>query len=155
MVVTIRMLAAVLFGTFLMQPAHATEHVLDLETAKDHTRPLLIFAPALHDPQWKRQCAALSNEALITRDVVVALVVQDSSYAHCGHLNSTAQAHIAHASAVRQRFLPDSRAFTVILVGKDGEEKLRSSKPISLQLLIDTIDAMPLRQSEMNAKRSH
>ena len=39
--------------------------------------------------------------------------------------------------------------FTVILVGKDGGDKLKSLKPLTLQKLYDTIDAMPMRQSEM------
>lgn len=39
--------------------------------------------------------------------------------------------------------------FTVILVGKDGGDKLKSSTPVSLTKLYDTIDAMPMRQSEM------
>lgn len=40
-------------------------------------------------------------------------------------------------------------AFTIILIGKDGGEKLRSSKPLSLAKLFGTIDAMPMRQEEM------
>ena len=39
--------------------------------------------------------------------------------------------------------------FTVILVGKDGGDKMRTSKPIVLQKLYSTIDAMPMRKSEM------
>ena len=39
--------------------------------------------------------------------------------------------------------------FTVILVGKDGGDKLRSTKPLSLKTIFYTIDAMPMRQSEM------
>jgi hypothetical protein len=39
--------------------------------------------------------------------------------------------------------------FTVILVGKDGSDKLRETKPLTLTKLYGTIDAMPMRQSEM------
>ena len=39
--------------------------------------------------------------------------------------------------------------FTIILVGKDGGDKLRSTSPLTLQKLYSTIDAMPMRQSEM------
>lgn len=39
--------------------------------------------------------------------------------------------------------------FTVILVGKDGSDKLRETKPLTLTKLYSTIDAMPMRQSEM------
>ena len=40
-------------------------------------------------------------------------------------------------------------AFTAVLVGKDSGDKLISTKPIMLQKLYDTIDAMPMRRSEM------
>ncbi|QJD98052.1 DUF4174 domain-containing protein [Mucilaginibacter robiniae] len=39
--------------------------------------------------------------------------------------------------------------FTFLLIGKDGGEKLRSTKPIALAKLFGTIDAMPMRQDEM------
>ena len=41
--------------------------------------------------------------------------------------------------------------FSVILVGKDGGEKLRRSDPISREDLFGTIDAMPMRQREMKS----
>ena len=40
-------------------------------------------------------------------------------------------------------------AFTVISVGKDGDNKLKETKPLTLTKLYSTIDAMPMRQSEM------
>jgi len=39
--------------------------------------------------------------------------------------------------------------FTVILVGKDGGDKLRVTSPISLKRLFSTIDEMPMRRTEM------
>jgi len=36
----------------------------------------------------------------------------------------------------------------VVLIGKDGGEKLRSAQPITAERLFATIDAMPMRQSE-------
>lgn len=41
----------------------------------------------------------------------------------------------------------------VILIGKDGGAKLRSEKPLSMAKLQETIDAMPMRQDEMNGKK--
>ena len=40
-------------------------------------------------------------------------------------------------------------AFTAVLVGKDGGDKVTSTEPITLQKLYGTIDAMPMRRSEM------
>ncbi len=42
--------------------------------------------------------------------------------------------------------------FTIILIGKDGTEKLRQSEPISAEKLFSIIDAMPMRQREINEK---
>ena len=54
----------------------------------------------------------------------------------------------AEATDARKRFNIGPDSFTVILIGKDGGEKLRSSDPIPAQKLLDTIDAMPMRQQE-------
>lgn len=43
-------------------------------------------------------------------------------------------------------------AFTFILVGRDGGEKLRSSEVVSAEKLFGLIDAMPMRKDEMRRK---
>ncbi len=48
-----------------------------------------------------------------------------------------------------RKYKADSNGFTVLLIGKDGGEKLRSHKPVSFEQLRDTIDAMPMRQREV------
>ena len=42
--------------------------------------------------------------------------------------------------------------FTVVLIGKDGTEKLRRTAPLSPDELFDTIDAMPMRQREQRGQ---
>lgn len=44
-----------------------------------------------------------------------------------------------------------SEPFTLILVGKDGTEKLRSHKAVEVETLFETIDAMPMRIREMKS----
>lgn len=43
-----------------------------------------------------------------------------------------------------------SEAFTFILVGRDGGEKLRSTEVVKVSKLFGLIDAMPMRRREMN-----
>lgn len=43
--------------------------------------------------------------------------------------------------------------FALILIGKDGSEKARWLTPIDPQSIIDLIDSMPMRQSEMRRQR--
>jgi hypothetical protein len=50
------------------------------------------------------------------------------------------------AATIRRKYrLPAT--FTAILIGKDGGEKLRSSKPFPAAVLEQTIDAMPMRRA--------
>jgi hypothetical protein len=54
---------------------------------------------------------------------------------------------------LQDRFEIDPAAFTAILVGKDGGEKLRSDRPVSLSELYGLIDQMPMRRREMRQQR--
>ena len=49
----------------------------------------------------------------------------------------------------RKRFHVKPGQFTVVLIGKDGGEKMRSNQPIPWDKLQATIDAMPMRQDEV------
>jgi hypothetical protein len=42
-----------------------------------------------------------------------------------------------------------AKAFLVVLIGKDGKEKLRSGVPMPPQELFAIVDAMPMRRAEM------
>ncbi len=48
-----------------------------------------------------------------------------------------------------KKYKASTQNFTFILLGKDGGEKIRSYKPVNLEKLYRTIDAMPMRQAEM------
>jgi hypothetical protein len=52
-------------------------------------------------------------------------------------------------SSRQGRITDRPRAFTFLLFGKDGGEKLRKYEPIEIELLFSTIDAMPMRIREM------
>ncbi|MEO1459849.1 MAG: DUF4174 domain-containing protein [Pseudomonadota bacterium] len=102
-----------------------------LEAYRWSARPILVFAEP-EDPRLDAQLDALdrARAALAERDNVVIV-------------------DTAERSALRRRFAP--AGFTVILVGKDGGEKLRRRrvvKPAELNALIDT---MPMRQNEMRS----
>ena len=53
------------------------------------------------------------------------------------------------ARQLRQRFAPESSRLTVILVGKDGQEKKRWNRLVQPDEIFPVIDAMPMRQREM------
>lgn len=113
-------------------------------------RPLLIFAPKPDDPRLEIQVRTLTEHAAEAHDrdlVVLGLPYRNPS-------PTRAQLTSDDAEAARRRFHVAPEDFTVILLGKDGGEKLRSSKPFSMQQLNNTIDAMPMRKDEMRSSQS-
>jgi len=119
--------------------------VVTLAGLRDRARPLLIFAPRPDDPQLEIQLRRLQAgaAALAEREVVTVALPYRAPATTAAMLGD------AEAEAARQRFGVTPGDFLVVLLGKDGEEKLRSSHPLSLERLERTIDAMPMRQEEM------
>lgn len=111
-------------------------------------RPVLIFAPRPDDPQLEIQVRTLQEHAAEAQDrdlAVIAVPYQSPS-------PSRLQLAPTDAEAARRQFHVAPGDFTVILIGKDGGEKLRSAKPLSMNHLMETIDAMPMRQDEVKAR---
>jgi hypothetical protein len=122
--------------------------VVTLASLRDRARPLLIFAPTPDDPQLKIQLRRLHQgaAAVADRDIVAIAIPWNNPSPTAATLTT------ADAVAARRRFHVAPSDFTVILLGKDGGEKLRSTKPLTLQKLSDTIDAMPMRQDEIRSR---
>ena len=111
------------------------------------SRPLLIFAPKPDDPQLGIQLRILNEHAAEAHDrqlIPVALPYHAPAA-------TVAQFTDVEAEALRRRFHIAPSDFMVVLIGKDGGPKLRSSKPLSMNKLNETIDAMPMRQEEIHA----
>ncbi len=122
--------------------------IVSLYELRHTSRPLLIFAPKPDDPQLEIQIRRLTQNASVLdgRDLVIIAVPFESP--------SPTEASLSpeEATEARRRFHIAPTDFTVILIGKDGSEKLRDTKPFTVAKLRDTIDAMPTRQDEI---RSH
>ena len=56
----------------------------------------------------------------------------------------------ATARELRTRFDVQENDFCVILVGKDGTEKMRSASPVEMEDIFKRIDSMPMRKREMD-----
>jgi hypothetical protein len=125
--------------------AQAPTGIVSLTTLRDSSRPLLIFAPKPDDPQLQIQLRRLRDNAAAVseRDIVVIAIPYESP------APTPATFTVEGAQSARLRFNVAPADFTVILIGKDGGEKLRSHKPLTIDQLNNTIDAMPMRQQEM------
>lgn len=107
----------------------------------------MLFAPAAENKLYQEQAALLEGvEAeLEDRDLVVFHVFEDSSYV--GEKSLTQN----EVAKLRNRFEVAENAFVFILIGKDGTLKRRAETVVSVANLFEQIDAMPMRQREMNA----
>lgn len=101
-------------------------------------RVLLIFAASGRDPGyvaqnrlWEREQAGFTDRALVTLPVFAA-------------------ARRSAPLAGKYGVIPGR--FTVVLVGKDGQEAFRTERPVAADEIYARIDAMPMRRAEMRAK---
>jgi hypothetical protein len=123
-----------------------------LRAMRNCYRPLLVFAPAMDDPQLMEQFNQLRAHALDlkSRDLLyVPIVPEGHNQPIPGSKIHTASLSEDELAAMRHHFKVEPAEFLVILVGKDGEEKLNSRTPVPVDQLKRLIDSMPMRQSEM------
>ena len=94
-------------------------------------RPLVVFADSPNDPNFIRQLQLLEQNAqdLIDRDV---LVITDTNP--------------AANSEIRLKLRP--RGFSLVLMDKDGQAKLRKPLPWDVREITHAIDKFPLRVQE-------
>lgn len=99
-------------------------------------RPVVVFADSPKDPRFVRQMENFSRRMadMKTRDVVLLTDTDPSA-----------------DGPLREALRPTG--FAMILIGKDGEIKLRAPHPMSVDALTRLIDRMPMRQQEIEERR--
>lgn len=120
----------------------AENNVIFVEVTKDTDlssyqwthRPIVVFANSPEDVNYTRQIKMLESglNQLLMRDVVVLTDTNPSE-----------------VSPLRELLRP--RGFALLLIGKDGQVKLRKPFPWSVRELSRAIDKMPMRRQELNA----
>lgn len=154
--ISILLLAMATLSASAQHPGADSPAPVTLRSMQDHIRPLLVFAPSA-TPLVIEQLQALTHSIpdLRDRDVLIVPLLLNEDHKPIGAVLTPAiigSMSAAEQAAARRRFHIQPNKFTVILIGKDGGEKLRSHTPISLDTLRSTIDAMPMRQEEMRSK---
>ncbi len=122
--------ARLLFVCFLASASLVSAQSLsDLRWQK---RVLVIYAPPGSEEKLAQQTQLLEARIadLRERDLVQIILRQPSDHAE-----------------LAPRF--PRKTFTVLLLGKDGGEKLRSSRIVQPDALFRLIDSMPMRRDEM------
>ena len=123
--------------------AQSNEDLLFVTASQDTTleqyewthRPLIIFANSENDVNFNRQISMLerNSDALRERDIIV---ITDTSPQTPSELRTTLR----------------PRGFSLVLVGKDGQVKLRKPFPWNVRELSRVIDKMPMRRQEMRER---
>lgn len=123
-------------------PAVAAE----LSDYRWNSRPLLVFAPTGSDPRLVETLSRIeaSRCDLVSRDMVIGLVVAEGTSTLDGHALSTDE-----SQRLANQYAIGEDAFSVLLIGKDGGQKLRVNQVPDLQAVYAVIDGMPMRSREM------
>ncbi len=108
----------------------------DLSEFRWKKRPVLVFADSEDDPAYIEQLELLGQraDALLERDVVVLTDTDPAA-----------------RSPLRLQMRP--RGFMLVLVGKDGGNKLRKPFPWDVREITRSIDKMPMREREIREQK--
>ena len=108
----------------------------DLSAYQWTHRPVVVFANSPEDVNYKRQIKMLERdiESLVDRDVIIFTDTKPST-----------------ATPLRDELRP--RGFALLLIGKDGQVKLRKPFPWSVRELSRAVDKMPMRRQELNSEK--
>jgi hypothetical protein len=142
------LLAAFLLG-LAAGPADARPKS-DLGQYQWKKRLLLVFAPSDHDAAYQKLNEQLQTSAkeLAERDLMVFHLLA----AEKGWVDETPISKDSVRSLYQEYGVRDE-TLTLVLIGKDGGEKMRQTPPFDLQAIFERIDAMPMRQREMQQRQ--
>lgn len=129
---------------FIMNAQQSDEFQLDDYQWKN--RLVLIFAPAENNRIYKEQIEELNSSAEGMRDrdlKVFHLFREGASFGDEKQLNNST------VDTLYNKFKVEPGNYLIILIGKDGTEKLRKSSLLKTEKLFALIDSMPMRQREM------
>ena len=113
------------------------------------SRLLLIFAPSARHSDYKKQMLAIKGETtgIADRDLVIVELLEKGR-----SLVGDVPIDPVSAALMRGNFCIDSGDFVVVLIGKDGTERMWSEWPVPAHELFSLIDTMPLRQRELEER---
>ena len=123
-----------------------TAQDVDLDDFRWKNRLIVISAPSSDDRWLQEQQGLLAgqDEGIAERDLRLIVLFEQGP----GRIDGSPLSEKS-VKEVKTRFGISMETFSVLLIGKDGGVKLRSSEPVSAERFYSLIDAMPMRQREM------
>lgn len=110
---------------------------------------LLVFAPSVDNHSYQQQMQLFDQHQNSFKDrdlVLIQVLATNKSYANGQLIDESSAANL------RNHFRVDKENFRVILVGKDGGVKRSDTTPVPATAIFEQIDAMPMRQQEMQER---
>lgn len=128
-----------------------SENSATMDRFQGKQRPLLIFAPDANDLRYVEQKSRIKDhaDAMTERDMVLLEVLGSGQSLDRGEPLDADQ-----AKALRTRYDLRPADFRIILVGKDGGEKVRWFEPVNADDIFAEVDKMPMRRDEMEAGKA-
>lgn len=123
---------------------------IDLEEYKWKNRLLVVFSPSEDYARYQDLEKQLRDQEreIIDRHLLVFHIFE-SGESRLG--NSSIDQQLA--AQLRNCFSAKPGEFIVVLIGKDGGEKLRRGTDVDIGEILALIDSMPMRQREMRERR--
>lgn len=109
-------------------------------------RVILLFAQNPKNPKYREMAAELaeSTEGVADRDLVIYHLFWERP-----GLVGDKGVPVEVAKQLQREHAVLEDAFTFILIGKDGSQKMRAEEAVPVKMVFDEIDSMPMRQREM------
>ena len=119
-----------------------------LERWRWQSRLVVVLAERLDDPLLEAQLRLLqdASDGLLERDMVVVTAAGDVVT-----IDGREAADVT-VESLRAAYAAPGSGSQVLLIGKDGGVKLRSTEPVSTEELFALIDSMPMRRREMQER---
>lgn len=101
-------------------------------------REILLVVQRIDDPDLliQKKILQADEEGLAERDIIITVITPESDKKRF------------------EKLMKNGKGLRFILIGKDGDIKLSSDKPVTLEQLFALIDSMPMRRYEVKIKTS-
>ena len=136
------------------------QRMLDLSQFKWKSRPLFLLTESPQHPNYEQQLSHLQGQEaeLVDRDMVVFHVFKSGEAYYQVPDSSASLKKIdleqESANSLLNIMGYNGSGFHLVLVGKDGTMKFRDTIPVEMDKIYEIIDAMPMRQAEMEKNNS-
>ena len=143
------MMLVILMGLWTVNGLANDSDSIDLNSFKWKNRLLFLFASSEEDQTYHTLKEEINRQdrEIRDRDLLISQIFEKGESRLGKERLSSGQ-----VLSLRKHLSVPSGQFMIILIGKDGGEKLRQDRVVELKEIFKIIDAMPMRQQEMRKK---